>query len=102
MDQHDIDAARKQRLVDLQSREQVCWLDCRPQDSRAVDAGPAQFEDGTLRQAFDLQDQGRRTIRIFVAAKSEAIETGKRACVADQRKTADRGIGDDGRASMKL
>ena len=39
--------------------------------------GPLQFECRALRQAFDLQDQRRRTVRIFVAAEREAIERGQ-------------------------
>ena len=41
--------------------------------------GPRNSKRRALRQAFDLQDQRGRTIRIFVAAERKAIERGKRA-----------------------
>ena len=58
--------------------------------------GPRSSKRRPLRQAFDLQDQRGRTIRIFVAAEREAIERRKRLAIADQRKAADRGIATTG------
>ena len=77
--QHDIDAARKQRGIDREPLEQVHRLDRRPA-STAVPSmpGPRNSKVRPLRQAFDLQDQRGRTIRIFIAAEREAIERGKR------------------------
>src|ERR1700681_4999292 len=69
MDQHDIDAARKQRRVDGKPFEQVRRPDGGLQHRDAIDAGPAQFEHGTLRQAFDLQDRRRRAMGRFAAAE---------------------------------
>src|SRR6267378_1103484 len=100
--QYDIDAARKQRGIDGKSFEQVRWLDRGLQNSGAVDAGAAQFEGGTLRQALDLQDQRRRTIRILVGAEREAVESREGSRLANERKAADRRIRDHRRADMEL
>ena len=55
-----------------------------------------------MRQTFDLQDQRRRTIGILVAAEGKTIERRKILRVSDQRKAADRGIGNDGRAGVEF
>src|SRR2546426_4797977 len=100
--QHDIDTARKQRSVNRKPLEQIFWLDRGLQRSRAVDARTLQFENRTVRQTFDLQDQRRRTIGILVAAEGKTIERRKILRVSDQRKAADRGIGNDGRAGVEF
>ncbi len=64
--------------------------------------GPRSSNAGPCVQAFDLQDQRRRTIRIFIAAERKAIEIGQRAGIADQRETADRGIRDHRRAGVEF
>src|SRR6202043_56830 len=102
MDQHDIDAAWKQPRVDGKPLEQIRRLNRTLQNSRAVDTGTAQFERRTFRQAFDLQDQGRRTVGIFAGTERKAIQTGKRAGVADHGKAANRRIPDHWRAGVKF
>ena len=88
-------------LMASRSNRSCGWIEA-CSDRRAVDAGAAQLERGALRQAFDLQDQRRRTIRIFIAAEREAIERRKVLGIADQRKTADRGIRNDRRAGVEF
>ena len=88
MDQHDIDAARKQRGVDGKPLEQIVRLDHRLQQRGTVDAGTAQLISRALRQAFDLQDQRGRAVRIFVAAERKVIQRPKRLRVSDQREAA--------------
>src|SRR5260370_13800905 len=60
IDQHDVDAARKQYGVDRKPREQIVRLDGRPQRRDAVDAWASEPVHRSLRQALDLQDQRRR------------------------------------------
>ena len=85
-DQHDVDAARKQRGVDGETLEQILGLDLRPQHDGAVDARTAQFVRAALRQAFDLQNQRRRTIGIFGGAERKAFEIA--AAPSDRTTTA--------------
>ena len=77
------------------------WIEAR---SAAVPSmpGPRSSTTGPSRQAFDLQDQRRRTVRIFIAAEREAIERRQVFGIADQRKTGDRRIRDDRRAGVEL
>ena len=69
MDQHNINAARKQSGIDSEPLEQIRGLDRPLQDSRAVDTGTLQFERRPLRQALNLQDQGRRAVGVIAGAK---------------------------------
>ena len=88
-------------LMASRSNRSRGWIEARSV-ADAVDAGALQLDHGAIRQAFDLQDQRRRTIRIFIAAEREAIERRQVLRIADQRKTGDRRIRDDRRAGVEL
>ncbi len=88
-------------LMASRSNRSRGWIEARSA-RRAVDAGALQLDNGAIRQAFDLQDQRRRTVRIFIAAEREAIERRQVFGVAHQRKTGDRRIRDNRRAGVEL
>src|SRR5215468_7866896 len=76
--QHHVDAARKQRLVDAQAFEQVGWPDRCLKDRHAVDPRTAELIGAPGIEALHLQDQRGRTIRIFVTPERKTLERTKR------------------------